>query len=750
MPIKRKLRRLAIFAASLCTVAAAHAQSMRYDGHRALRVSIPDQAALSQVLEVGGLLSCRVGVGTVDVHIAPDRMAQFEALDLDFVVLHDNIQTLIDAERATMEAVAADRGASWFASYKTYAEYDAYVDALVALNPAIASRFSVGFSLEGREIFGIRITGPGSGKPQVALNGCQHAREWIAPAITIYTADQLIRGYGVDSDVTAIVDSVEFHIIPIVNPDGYVYSHTSQRLWRKNRRNNGSNFGVDLNRNWTTNWGGIGSSGSTGSETYRGPSAESEPETVALRQYLETLTNFRGHLDIHSYTQAFLGPWAYSTTISPPRATELIHVHNQMADEMFAVNGVAYQAGLGTDVILSPASGVCPDWVTENTTALAWTLESRDTGAFGFELPANQIIPTGEETFAAIKVLAQHVTRTLEFQFPGGLPGTAEPDTPLVISTEVGVWNLEKYLNGSGTLWYRTGSSGPFTSQALTGSFPTLNGTLPGAPCGASIEYYFEAQSQSGATVLSPVDAPASVYAVTVADTAIALQDDFETDMGWSVSGDATDGQWSRGTPIGGGDRGDPPTDADGSGQCWLTDNVDGNSDVDGGTTILTSPVIDASGGGVLSYQYWADDGTGVFSDDSLAVDIATNAAGTNWVRVRTYNTPTAAWQSDSIDIDAELAPTATLRVRFSAADLGSASLIEAGVDDLRLVQTQPCPMTCTGDVTGDNMVNFDDLNAVLAAWGTSDPSGDADNSGTVDFDDLNIVLGAWGADCTP
>ena len=733
-------------ALSLLTVTAS-AEPISLEDWRIVRLNIPDQAALSQALEVAEPLSCRVGVGVMDFYLPPEDMPRLEALGIEFAVMHDNIQQLVDAEKAQMQLA---RGGSWFSTYQTYADIDAYVDTLVALNPAIATRFNVGTSLQGNEIFGIKITGNADPKPQVLLNACQHAREWIAPAITMYTADQLIRQYGIDPEITNLVDQVEFHLVPVVNPDGYIYSHTTFRLWRKNRRNNGDGtFGVDLNRNWDMQWGGTGSSGSTNSDIYRGPSPASEPETQALSAYMQTLPRFRGHLDIHNFAQAFLGPWGFSTTITPPRADELILVHNQMAARMQSVNGVFYDAGLGTDVILSPAAGICPDWVTDNTSALAWTLESRDTGAFGFELPANQIIPTGEETLEGILELAHHVIRTLEFTFPTPLPAGGTPDTPTPVSTEVLEFNLQKYVNGSGTLYTRIGSSGAFTAQSLTGTVANLSGTLPAAPCGSTVEYYFEAQTAGGQIVRSPEDAPASLYTLPVSQFGTIVDDDFETDMGWTVSGNASDGQWSRGTPVGGGDRADPPTDADGSGQCWLTDNVDGNSDVDGGTTTLTSPVFDASDGGVISYQYWSDDGPGSFISDFLSVDVATNAAGDNWTNIRTYNTPSASWRSDTIDIDSEIGATATLRVRFNAADLGDASLIECGVDDFSIVTPQPCPPgDCDGDVTGDNAVDFDDLNAVLGNWGTMNPAGDANGDGNVDFEDLNLVLGAWATTC--
>jgi len=92
------------------------------------------------------------------------------------------------------------------------------------------------------------------------ISGGQHAREWIAPAAVMYVVEKLARGYGVDPEITTMLQSYEFAIAPILNPDGYEYSRTTFRYWRKNRRvNRDGSFGVDLNRNWDSHWREVGS-----------------------------------------------------------------------------------------------------------------------------------------------------------------------------------------------------------------------------------------------------------------------------------------------------------------------------------------------------------------------------------------------------------------------------------------------------------------------------------------------------------
>lgn len=105
---------------------------------------------------------------------------------------------------------------------------------------------------------------------------------------------------------------------PLVNPDGYEFSHTSNRLWRKNRVAAGNCRGVDLNRNYGHRWGGQGTSNNPCSDIYRGPAAFSERETQAHRQFFNTVgVRFSAFLTFHSYGQYILYPWGYAAELPP-------------------------------------------------------------------------------------------------------------------------------------------------------------------------------------------------------------------------------------------------------------------------------------------------------------------------------------------------------------------------------------------------------------------------------------------------
>lgn len=384
---------------------------VRFDEHKIVRVMINNDSELNTILSISpDILSDRYGVGgKLDCRILPGDLVKLDNAGLNYIVLTDNLQTLIDQERQSLENNQTD--ALWFENYKTYAEVNDYIDQLIALRPDLASKVNLGTSVEGRSIYGLRITSPEgpTDKPAMFIHGCQHAREWISVMVPMFVADHLLRNYDTDADVRRVVNRVEFIIIPILNPDGYVYSWTTNRMWRKNRRNNGGgSYGVDLNRNWEYGWGRSGSSGSKDSEIYRGPSPFSEPETTAARDFINAHPQISTHIDFHSYSQLVLYPWdAYSN--DPPDKDALDYLCRNMASAIKSVHDQNYRVMMGYD--LYPAAGTAMDWTYGTKTIFGFTIELRDTGWRGFLLPADQIIPNGEEIVPAVQALADAMSQ---------------------------------------------------------------------------------------------------------------------------------------------------------------------------------------------------------------------------------------------------------------------------------------------------------------------------------------------------
>ncbi|MCL4127724.1 UNVERIFIED_CONTAM: hypothetical protein GTU68_051502, partial [Idotea baltica] len=286
-------------------------------------------------------------------------------------------------------------------------QIEAYLQGIAAANPDRVTTTDIGKSYEGRSIWMVTIKDGTDPTERSLLAEAEpsffsgiHAREWISPAVALYFIDMLIKH-------PEITNGVEFRIFPVLNPDGYVYSHTDERLWRKNRRiNSNSNCrGVDLNRNWSYEWGGHGSSSYKCSNTYRGTSAFSEPETIAVSNAMLNTPNVKLVLSIHNYSQLMLYPYGYDYVL-PPLYLRYVAIRYTLAIEGFS--GYLYVPEQITD--LFRASGTTTDWAFGSLGAkYAYAVELRDTGDNAFILPSNQIKPTREENWEGFKYLIQIV-----------------------------------------------------------------------------------------------------------------------------------------------------------------------------------------------------------------------------------------------------------------------------------------------------------------------------------------------------
>ncbi|GIK20313.1 MAG: hypothetical protein AMXMBFR77_24350 [Phycisphaerales bacterium] len=381
----------------------------RIDGHKVVRLDIRGPADLRFMEAIGAdqwSHGIRPGVPT-DFMVSPDALAAIDQAGLRYrVVVHD-VQSLIDAENERLRRGGEGGKRAWFDDFRTLAEIDAYMGALAAQRPDIASVFNVGLSIEGRTIRALRIANDAFGdlacKPTILFNACQHSREWISPMVAMYAADRLVAAHGADPDLTALIDRAEIIFIPVVNPDGYHYTWTTNRLWRKNRRNNGNGtFGVDLNRNWGVGWGlNSGSSGSGSSETYRGTAPFSEPETDVVRALAESRPRLAAHVDLHSYGQLLLAPWGYTADLPPGHATFQM-LGAEMQQIIKSVHNRTYVHG-PTYTVLYPISGGATDWFWGDRDAHSFLFELRGSG---FILPPEEIIPNGEEILPALVHLA--------------------------------------------------------------------------------------------------------------------------------------------------------------------------------------------------------------------------------------------------------------------------------------------------------------------------------------------------------
>lgn len=301
--------------------------TVRFDNELLVQIDHPS-VEVYQLIESLNLDLWSRDLYSATVHVTSDELQTLkESLpEVNVRIVNENIQQLIDqeADRINSRRLAGNpaSASNWFAEYHKYEDIKGWFKQLAHEHPHLM-RFvpSIGQSHEGRDIFAIHLTAnpkskqrqqqeaeptvagdSGAKKPQIWIQGQIHAREWISGATVQYFVHQLVSRYGKDDRVSSVLENNEIILVPCLNPDGYEYSWTTNRLWRKNRRNNGrlNGFGVDLNRNWDEFWDlDGGSSRSPFSEVYRGPGPASEPEVQALSKYFLKHKRIIGALDMH-------------------------------------------------------------------------------------------------------------------------------------------------------------------------------------------------------------------------------------------------------------------------------------------------------------------------------------------------------------------------------------------------------------------------------------------------------------------
>jgi murein tripeptide amidase MpaA len=264
--------------------------------------------------------------------------------------------------------------------YHTYSELERDLLALEESRPGLARLYDIGDSLEGRNIYALKISDNVSveeDEPEVLFIGCHHAREWISVEVPYLLAEHLVDHYETNARIRGLVDHSQIWIVPLLNPDGLEYSIYFYRYWRKNRRDNGDgSYGVDPNRNYDYMWGfdDEGSSPNTFSEVYRGTAPFSEPETQAVRDFF-LQRNFRALISYHNYSQVILYPWGYTDQPSP-KEDLLFEMAANMSGLMQSVSGRVYEFG-----------GAAAQLYLTNGDTTDWALGVYDIPAFTFELP---------------------------------------------------------------------------------------------------------------------------------------------------------------------------------------------------------------------------------------------------------------------------------------------------------------------------------------------------------------------------
>ena len=295
--------------------------------------------------------------------------------------------------------------------YKVWRSYDEpggiedEIQAMAAQHPNIVKLVDIGNTHQGRNIWALKVTKnanttPDGSRPAVLYSSAQHAREWISVEVNRRLLHYFVDNYGSNSVATDLVNTRELWFVLVANPDGYEYTFDVDRLWRKNLRDNDgdgqitSADGVDPNRNFNEHWryDEEGSSSEFSSETYRGPSAASEPETQAMQNLLlspgrNPLGNrFAFQVNYHSYGDLLL--YSFGWQVQTPSTDDPIFRALSGGDPAPSAI-VGYDPGVGAD--LYTTNGETTDFAHAAAGTLAWTPELGEGQAGnGFEFPDNE------------------------------------------------------------------------------------------------------------------------------------------------------------------------------------------------------------------------------------------------------------------------------------------------------------------------------------------------------------------------
>uniref|UniRef100_A0A1A7ZIR4 Carboxypeptidase A1 n=1 Tax=Nothobranchius furzeri TaxID=105023 RepID=A0A1A7ZIR4_NOTFU len=418
------MRGLLAFAALLVAVLAKET----FEGHQVIRIVPKNEIELALIKSLEDMAEFELDFwrGVTDVfspvdvrvpvHTLQSLKSHLENLDIKFSTMIENLQALLDEELEEMDAAVHEaelRSTDSFdySRYHPLSEIYSFQDMLVAENPNLVSKIVIGQSYQGRPLNVLKFSTGGTNRPAIWIDTGIHSREWVTQASGIWFAKKIVKDYGSDPALTAILNNMDIFLEIATNPDGYHYTHTSNRMWRKTRKPNpgSSCVGVDPNRNWDAGFGGPGASSSPCSETYRGPSAHSESEVKSIVDFVKSHGNFKAFISIHSYSQLLLYPYGYTRTPVKDQA-ELHQLAQKAITDLASLYGTRYRYGSIIDTIYQ-ASGGTIDWTYNQGIKYSYTFELRDTGRYGFLLPASQIIPTAEETWLALMTIMTHTLK---------------------------------------------------------------------------------------------------------------------------------------------------------------------------------------------------------------------------------------------------------------------------------------------------------------------------------------------------
>ncbi|XP_044288863.1 mast cell carboxypeptidase A-like [Varanus komodoensis] len=412
----KSLVALALIATSIILVS-----SRRFDSAKVFRVKPQNEQQVSFMKDLARILQPLnfwypdtawhiVSQMEVDFHVSADQTKHVKSLmeqnGMHYEILFQNLQE--DIEKQLNKRDAAGRYS--YTKYNEWHKISAWTTRIVKKNPNLVSRIQIGSTFENRPMHVLKVGNQRGTEKAIFIDCGIHAREWISPAFCQWFLKEATTTYGKDENMTNILDNMNFYILPVFNIDGYIWSWTQDRFWRKNRSNtsNSACIGVDLNRNFDVAWGKFDASENPCEEVYCGSSPESEQETKVVTAFIRSrISSIKAYLTMHSYSQMVLFPYGY-TYEKTPNHDELNELAKRATEAIGSLYGKKYKYGTSATTIY-PSSGCSDDWAYNQGIKYSFTFELRDKGRYGFLLPESQIKSTCQETMLAVKLIANYI-----------------------------------------------------------------------------------------------------------------------------------------------------------------------------------------------------------------------------------------------------------------------------------------------------------------------------------------------------
>ncbi|XP_062302822.1 carboxypeptidase B2-like [Osmerus eperlanus] len=330
------------------------------------------------------------------------------------IVLLTNTEELIEMQ--TRNSTDPRSNWSYYEKYHSLEDIYHWINKTTQEHPDKVKAILIGSSYEKRPLYVLKLSGEEKAEKKAMWIDCGiHAREWISPAFCLWFVQHCLDHYKQNQDITQMLNTLDIYILPVMNPDGYKYTWTTNRMWRKNRSSRKDSYclGTDLNRNFDANWCTEGASNQPCDETYCGQFPESEPETQAVANFLRShKESVKLYFSIHSYSQMLLFPYSCSHD-EAQNHDELLELTREAAMKIKRYYRNSYRYGPGAKTIYL-APGGSDDWAYKLGISYSFTFELQDRGRYGFLLPPSLISRACNEALLAMKSITNGVMKKIQ------------------------------------------------------------------------------------------------------------------------------------------------------------------------------------------------------------------------------------------------------------------------------------------------------------------------------------------------